>query len=1756
MQKILLLLLLPICAFAANLGTKSEPLEIETVKDLVWIRDAINSGTGSFKGVDISNGAPNIYFKLMHDLDLSTVCSKELGSWEPIGSKDHPFRGSFDGNKKTIDYLYLSRSGTDPKRQFYGLFGLVESGEVTVGMPYYVYIQNLTLGKNSYIYIEDMGQIGGIVGQANNNVQIDSCVNKANIYGEGNVGGIVGYMENSHGPQGVRINNCVNQGKISASAANAAGIVAKANGYTVQVENCRNEGFISSNNYSAGIAGSLTAQQSFAPGYVKNNINTGNTSSSKIAAGIVGSSSNIRHISNFNSGNVSASNAAAGISGTSIEPTYLADNSNNVNAGDIFAGTTAGGIFGTISPDGSTTADPINENLNLGKVSGMQNAGGIVGLAQQGSYSIINNMNAGFIEGEYEGGIVARFKNISKDKIDIRSNLNVGTSDSVETDDTKGSIVGFLNDISSISNQSISIGDVQMNPRCTLYGSDICKATTKDYYTNSLIVKELPVELDEEKWIAAEGFYPQIKSLRENDLPEIRKASALASYPVLLYSADNVWDFKNAAIATSTTINEKRISVKSTSGSIEIADKSYSVVPYNIGFDTILVSIDVATKKIPVYVNVTGALGSAENPLTINSVSELLAFRTAIKDSSAYKGVVLKKYGEGMYFKVTRDLDLSSICGPEKGSWKPISPFAGSFNGGNHVISNLYIDEDLSTNDVGLFGNITGSKIQSVYTPSYENIHLKNVKIHKVGWGVCAGALISRIVSGYVTIRNNTIEANIHLESTSSSANAGGILGLNLGNVVISDNETSGSIWTQNGGINIGGIVANAVQPASIIDNINRMNITADSTNVPYVGGIAASLRSGGDIVGNENYGSIAADSSFGSASYGGIIGIIPSYYAFNIEDNKNYGDIKFNGEQSYIGGIIGMMYSTETSFVSNLENHGDITVTELGTRNTITQGGIGGVIGFTARNNIKNLKNTGTITAHNVSQSYVGGVIGQSRSTTGTTISDLQNDGELRFKNSLSSAQAHIGGVIGFAEAVDELTISNIVNNGNISTDEENPTNADLFVGGVIGRANAEDAINIDNLINNGFIDIQIFSSGLIGGIAGCISLTTTNDGLAQTTNSYNKGSINIHRFDAIENSLRVGGLIAEMFGPQQMSSSGNFGNITINGEVSTVENAYNLYVGGVVGENFYSTKYSAETSFRNVFNSGNIFAKIKNNVDDSELEHITNTAAGIVASLYNAPSGSAENIANYGSINVDTKGDNLVGGLFGHLISDADFEIKNALVTGAMKANIENESKVGAFAGLASRISVSKSMVYASNGIPEFALNAVGYGLNEPTTFTIALQDVVFDQQMTAMENEDYISLYATTELTKLNLVDLLEAESWLKVDNLYPQLKAFAESEDNVISEISAVAATPIYLANNADTTEYTNKVGINFNVETDTPYELRWETDVEGFSVTESKASLDGINKNSFAILQATSENASKQFFLQLMADESKSTLDFSNVEWNYTSPFDYDGEEKTVSITGLPEGVTATYEQNSGTRPGTYEAEVIFNYDESLFTKPAFGTKQTWEIKKKVISLSDVKWDYAGMFDYDSTIKKVSLKNVPEEVYVDYLNNAQLDSGKYVAKAMIHYNEDLYDIEGETYYELTWLISYDTTTTETPETEESSSSGAVSSSSSEATSSSSSETTNSSSSNTENIGVRTTPVIAVRLIRNGADSYILNFDRTDASDIQIQVFDMMGHQIPVEINRQGNKAEIVGIPKNRTSLVRVHSGSISKTLHIQ
>ena len=91
-------------------GTKESPYQITNAEELAWFRDTVNNGT------------TNIHARLLREIDLNNVI------WEPIGTKEHPYTGTFDGNAYTIKNFWLGRySGSDEISEK-GLFGRIGSG--------------------------------------------------------------------------------------------------------------------------------------------------------------------------------------------------------------------------------------------------------------------------------------------------------------------------------------------------------------------------------------------------------------------------------------------------------------------------------------------------------------------------------------------------------------------------------------------------------------------------------------------------------------------------------------------------------------------------------------------------------------------------------------------------------------------------------------------------------------------------------------------------------------------------------------------------------------------------------------------------------------------------------------------------------------------------------------------------------------------------------------------------------------------------------------------------------------------------------------------------------------------------------------------------------------------------------------------------------------------------------------------------------------------------------------------------------------------------------------------------------------------------------------------------------------------------------------------------------------------------------------------------------------------------------------------
>jgi len=160
---------------------------------------------------------------------------------------------------------------------------------------------------------------------------------------------------------------------------------------------------------------------------------------------------------------------------------------------------------------------------------------------------------------------------------------------------------------------------------------------------------------------------------------------------------------------------------------------------------------------------------------------------------------------------------------------------------------------------------------------------------------------------------------------------------------------------------------------------------------------------------------------------------------------------------------------------------------------------------------------------------------------------------------------------------------------------------------------------------------------------------------------------------------------------------------------------------------------------------------------------------------------------------------------------------------------------------------------------------------------------------------------------------------------------------------------------------------------------------------------------------------------------------KASYDMSGVRWDYDGEFVYNGKEKSVKLTGLPEGVKVeAYVGNKGTEAGGYTAEARLRYRHKENFEAPSVPELKWRIAKKEIDLSDVEWDYDGSFVYDDKPKEVRLKGLPEGSEVIYTDNNRINAGTYTARARLIY--DTRNYEAKDLPDLKWRIakaSYDT-----------------------------------------------------------------------------------------------------------------------------
>ena len=317
--------------------------------------------------------------------------------------------------------------------------------------------------------------------------------------------------------------------------------------------------------------------------------------------------------------------------------------------------------------------------------------------------------------------------------------------------------------------------------------------------------------------------------------------------------------------------------------------------------------------------------GTQDDPILIES-AENLAFL-------AY--MVGKGYDtQGLYFKLTTDIDLN---GSEQQQWIPIGlsneayfedgcprntlptcigaqdvAFKGHFDGGDHSISNIYVDKEVGA--AGLFGILGATEGEPTVV---ENVFVTSGFVKGVYAGGIAGSRYSQNEGGLVVSRcwngaevhggfaggivgrtADVVRNCYNVGAVNGTSAAGGIVGSSANEVTecYNEGEVAGDYFS-------GGIIGGSLRGSVLIDNCyNTGNVSSTAANAPsnlpgnIVGGIVGLLFVGENTVSNcYNVGSVSCDNMEAGGLVGafGNSGVVVNAYYLNTCNGEGIGEPK-----------------------------------------------------------------------------------------------------------------------------------------------------------------------------------------------------------------------------------------------------------------------------------------------------------------------------------------------------------------------------------------------------------------------------------------------------------------------------------------------------------------------------------------------------------------------------------------------------------------------------------------------------------------------------------------------------------------------------------------------------------------------------------------------------------------------------------------------------------------------------------------------
>ncbi|MCU4926451.1 PGF-pre-PGF domain-containing protein [Halobacteria archaeon AArc-dxtr1] len=517
---------------------------------------------------------------------------------------------------------------------------------------------------------------------------------------------------------------------------------------------------------------------------------------------------------------------------------------------------------------------------------------------------------------------------------------------------------------------------------------------------------------------------------------------------------------------------------------------------------------------IVVGVGFAGTVGAADSAPVCSEVEYQPNSSGYYEISTVSQLQCLEDHGLDENYVLTGDIDASATEEWNDGDgFEPIGDFAGTFDGANNTIADLYInrsDEDR----VGLFATTT------------EDAEIRDLTL--VDANVTGAGGVDDGVGGLVGFNEGDItDVSASGEVTGDSRRVGGLVGFSSGDI----SASSATVDVEGEG-RLGGLIGEN-DDGAISESSATGDVTGDSSRV---GGLVG-WNVGGTIEESSATGDVSSDGS----TVGGLVG-------WNTQEGE-LTNVAASGNSTGNDGVGGLIGSNSNGDIIDSAVNGNVTGNSR----------VGGLVGHNSGGEISESSVTGEITGDN----RVGGLVGWN--TQGGDITGSHVTGEI-------TGSDDVGGLVG-EHVSSTITDSSVT--GTITGDGSGENvggllgrGADLTVVGssATGTVVAEDAKNVGGLIGSNhrespcctveqsYADVDVTGEENVGGLIG-----KNEDDLV--TNTYAVGNVT--------GSSNVGGLVGHNTGEDasitQSYAAGNVsGDTTVGGlvgtneEGATVEDAY----------------------------------------------------------------------------------------------------------------------------------------------------------------------------------------------------------------------------------------------------------------------------------------------------------------------------------------------------------------------------------------------------------------------------------------------------------------------------------------------------------------------------------------------------------------------------------------------------------------------